>query len=353
MKSAALLYGDREHYLDHLAPLSALFGMPLVVNEISIFELAKRFYPGIELLYKDYLEVHPFVVQNFDLVFYCFLKGDFEDNFGLQKRILGKEVHTVWCPHGNSDKGWHLYFMEALSEEDHALVYGDRMLDFIRRKNVHRPAFYKVGNYRLQYYLKYKDLLDGHIKERLKQKRGVDILYAPTWQDCEDNCSFWEVFPHLAKKLPSGWRLIVKLHPNTCGMEGMRVENIMEKYAAREDIIFLSGVPLIYPLLNYVDVYIGDMSSIGYDFLYFNKPMFFLSKKKRQEVQDPAFFLHHCGIEIKKEDYSTIYKKIEKNILVDGGFSKTRKKVFDYTFEEKVDLSEIASQVKMKLGLPS
>lgn len=350
-KCAGLIYGKMAHHLDHIAPLCALMQIPLIVTEEEIAASARRFYPEIEVITADYLACPEFTVSRFDLLFYSIPRDLFDEIFFLAQTLLQKKVHTIWCPHGNSDKGQSIYHMEALHKEETALVYGKQMIDFLQRKNVFNQLKSHVitSNYRYEIYLKnkafYDDLAEREIARRLPAQAGRTILYAPTWQDYEQSCSFFDAMPPLAEQLPADRNLIVKLHPNLLENQDLLVEEILDRYRSKDNILFLFDFPPIYPLLNLADVYLGDMSSIGYDFLAFDRPMFFLN----QNARDPLY-LFRCGIEIKKEDYDKIYQKIDNYFHFElRPFSEIRKDVYTYAFGHCKPLETLKEEIEKML----
>lgn len=328
MQTCGLLHENNQHYIDHLAPLCSLLKIPLLTNEEGIEELVKKYYPSLKVIHKNYLEFHNFVVREYDLVFYCTTRFAFDSDFAWYQDRAGKRVKSIWCPHGNSDKGRHQSFMEALEKEEQILVYGPKMLDYLKEKNIlgKIASPIQIGNYRYLYYLKHKAFLDAKVEEALGEKNKKTILYAPTWQDSEKSSSFEMAYESLSKNLPSSYKLIIKLHPNTISRLGIRFENLIWQ-CKDKNIFFLKDFPLIYPLLNYVDIYLGDMSSIGYDFLTFDKPLFFINTNKRDPKRDPGLYLYKCGTEIK--DIKYLYDTIEKS---KDSFSKKRRAVYEYTF---------------------
>ena len=75
------------------------------------------------------------------------------------------------------------------------------------------------------------------------------------------------------------------------------------------------------------------MSSIGYDFLAFNKPLFFLNQNKRDPTHDKGLYLFRCGISIEVEDYPDIFSLIEENLPDDQNrFQKIREEVYLHVF---------------------
>ena len=336
MKTAGLIYGNDLHYLDHIAPLSSLMNIPLIVTEDEMVELGRKYYPELTILYKDYLQVHPYLIQSFERVIYCFTKHYFNAAFSLQQDLYHKKIRTIWCPHGNSDKGRDSSFMEALEKEETALVYGNQMIDFMREKNVlHKLKNYHIiGNFRYQYYLKhrlfYHSLLYEEIFPKLNMTK-LNFFYAPTWNDFENSGTFLNAFESLADQIPNDCNLIIKLHPNTFKNFNVDIERLIARYESHPGLLFLKTFPPIYPLLEYSDIFIGDMSSIGYDFLTFNKPMFFLHSNEKKEA-----FLFQCGVKIKPHQYPEIHDIMKKEIAKKDLFFPIRKKVYSYTFSNNV-----------------
>lgn len=355
-KCAGLIYGEMPHHIDHIAPLCVVLHIPLFVTEPDIAKIARQFYPGIEVIEADYLNAAEFLVSHFDVIFYSIPRDLFDEIFFFAQKMLQKKVHTVWCPHGNSDKGHNIFFMEALRKEEIALVYGKQMIEFLQKKKVYDQLkrHVIVGNYRYELYKNqkhfYDDLIEREIIRRLPSATRC-ILYAPTWQDYERSGSFVDAMPYLAETIPSGVNLIVKLHPNLLKQNDLMIEEVIDRCRSHSQILFLTDFPLIYPLLNIADVYLGDMSSIGYDYLAFDRPMFFLNQNARDPLLDPGLYLFRCGIEIKQEDYRNIYQTIDDFFHFElRSFSNIRKDVYAYTFGHAKPLDMVKSEIEQALS---
>jgi len=340
---AALIYGPEEHLVDHLAPLCEMMHMPLIVTEEEIARLVDKYYPNVDVILCDYLIVAQQLVKNFDIIFYSMPRDLFDEVFFFAQKLFRKKVHTIWCPHGNSDKGHQIVFMEALKKEEVALVYGQKMIAFMKNKQAfdQLKAYVELGNYRYTFYKQnsafYEQIVAKEIRGKLAPAEK-QILYAPTWQDYEKSSSFFQATAHLIEQLPEKHNLIIKLHPNLLKQELLKTQILIEKYQHNPSVLFLSDFPLIYPLLQMIDIYIGDMSSIGYDFLTFDKPMFFLNQNRRDPETDPGLYLFRCGVAIEPQDYSKIYRIIEDFFQFETrDYSQTRKEVYEYTFGKEKD----------------
>ncbi len=343
MRAAGLIYGRQEHHLDHLAPLSIQLGIPLIVTEPRLAELAKRHYPKLTTLLFDYAEMGDALVQGYDLIFSSMARDLFDQIVFIAESLRQKRVQTIWCPHGNSDKGHASYFMEGLKREEVALVYGQQMVDFLTLKGVYSSlkSAIVIGNYRYNYYLSAAPFYDGLVQREIssKLKRGNrTLLYAPTWDDAESSSSFYEAIDTLIDQVPDEWNLIVKPHPNT--LETMEDP---ERWRSRENVLIIKDFPSIYPLLNFVDVYLGDFSSIGYDFLTFKKPMFFLKSSGRKATGDKGHYLHRCGRVIEAENFGEIFSTIESSSS--GSYKKIQEEVYAHVFGEGEDAKEKIREV--------
>ncbi len=299
MDFAGLIFDESRHYIDHLAPFCSLMGWPLIIHEPTLADETRKFYPDLEVIEAP---IFPKILITCD------------PQPLLDAAFPTKRLKTIWLPHGNSDKG---PFFEALQQNEIVLVYGQKMIDAMRLQGVLAKTI-RVGNFRWEYFLKHRT---SH------QKKKKTFLYAPTW---DDNCSFWHLFPKLVKKLSKDCQLLVKLHPNTIRKYEDKIEILIGRYAS-ENIQFLPNDPPIYPILSRVDAYIGDMSSIGYDFLTFDRPMFFFNYNDNLP-------LHQAGLPVEKLDL------IEE-------MSHKRKKLYQYTFDPTPNFGNLKREIYAACGL--
>ncbi len=244
-RAAGLIYGPLYHHLDHLTVLCHVLQIPLVVTEEETLAYVQKYYPHLEVCYWDYLRAPENIVSNFEVIFYSIPRPLFDQTFFFAEKMLGKKVFTIWCPHGNSDKGHQSLMMEALDREKIALVYGPKMIDFLKQKNVfnHLRAHVVLGNYRYTYYRRNKPFYDQIVQREIPFKK-TPILYAPTWQDAEKSSSFFDACPLLIENLPKKYSLLIKVHPN------LDIEKLALKYEDHPDLFFIRHFPPVFPLLD-------------------------------------------------------------------------------------------------------
>lgn len=347
-------YGSKHmHYNDHLAPLCHIMDMPLLLIDEEDYETCKRIYPNIEVLLADYHTFGPeYLVSNYDVLFMSdlFDRESFHERFGPFERHYGKQMRHVHCPHGFSDKG---FYLKKAAKEDITLVYGQNMLDLFAYCGVMEKVHQYVitGNYRYSYYKKFKEHFDALAKEEIFSRFANPalplILYAPTWLDYEESSTFFDSAEQFLGTLPDSYNLLVKLHPRLELDDTKNFYRIIGRFEEKKNIAFISDFPVIYPLLDKSDIYLGDMSSIGYDFLVYDRPMFFLNKRGRNPAVDHRLFLFQCGVSVMPMDFSSIFSIIDKSLEKDKEhFSNKRKEVYHYTFGEELSFSEIKKAIE-------
>lgn len=338
------------YYLDHLAVVCYIMGIPLILVDDQEYEFAKKYYPGVDVRQISYSEFTPdYLAANFDVFFMSDLwsRNYFHEKYATVENKYGKRLRHVHCPHGFSDKGFYLY---KCAYEDILLAYGQNMLDLLKYFGVLEklPYYVITGNYRYTYFKQNREFYDRIVQEEVLSRFDSPkpiILYAPTWQDSDQSTAFFDACSILLDKLPSEYNMIVKLHPNLERDNTVEYYKILGKYEGKKNIQFLKDFPIVYPLLAYTDIYIGDMSSVGYDFLTFDKPMFFLNKK-RADIQKDRTFLFLCGVEVLPEHYSEIYSMIAANFPTDKErFSKIRSDVYHYTFGTERRFEDIKDDI--------
>lgn len=352
-RSIAIITGP-ETYLDHLGVLSQILNIPLIVTERIVYDLAKKFYPQLDVHFIEMKDLSlEFLAKNFDVIFQS---GKF---FHLElgpilENIHRKKMRFVFCPHGNSDKGFSL---KNHARQDICLYYGDHMLDLLSQTGAleHINITIKTGNYRLPFYLKNKSFYDDLTEETLKNNLFTGkktILYAPTWNDDESPSSFFSCCISFIEKLKEQYNLIIKLHPLLEVFHMAHTYEVTSHYENIKGVIFLKEFPPIYPILSLTDIYVGDFSSIGYDFLFFNRPMFFFNTMEKIEQNKRGYFLHKCGIEIPLDKLENIDQFIEEHLeICSKQFDQIRKETYHFAFGFESNFDEIKKEIFKQISL--
>lgn len=335
MNGIGILPGPRISFIDHLVPLCDLMQIPLLVTDQIIKELIELYYPPLEIILAPSEEyVLDSMLENYNLFFYVQFSRLGNQSFCFNEYLCSKKARSVISLHGNPDKFRDIYWLEHLTDEDIVLAYGPDLCDLMQQKGINKKPII-CGNYRLEYYKKYKTFFDA--KTAFKKEKKT-ILYAPTWlseklEQRKYGSSFFLFHKELFGDVPKNFQLICKPHPFLINTFHNEVEKIKEFYP---NVIFIDNYPLIYPLLQNIDIYLGDFSSMGFDFLYFDKPLFFLSSDKQTPLQQ-------CGTCIQNNIYETI------NNNLDNDLSSSRKALYKYVYGDQKSLSNLKEEICSRL----
>lgn len=299
---AALIFADNAHYLDHMAPLCAILDIPLFVTEKKILKAAKKFYPDLNAKELPISSCTAKLIKKYDCILTNLPNQMFEDLFYFDQKMQNKKLLNIWAPHGNSDKGINGPLAKVLEAENIILYYGNKFFHEVVEGGFNPRRMVLIGDYRLQYYRKHQKLYQKQLQSLLGPINKNVILFAPTW---EENTLETCLAP-LMQELEKDTTLIVKPHPNSLLNGSILLEKAVAKYNKSIKLI-LEDYP-IYPFLDLSDILITDTSSVGYDFLSFNKPLILLNP----ESQKHKHALHTLGTSLFAKNAHLAYTFIKK-----------------------------------------
>ncbi|MCX6986983.1 MAG: CDP-glycerol glycerophosphotransferase family protein [Chlamydiae bacterium] len=350
-RAVAIITGP-DTLLDHIGVLSQELNIPLIVTEQETFDIAKIFYPDLNAKLINLQDLSlAFLVNHFDIIFqsYRFAQMEMSSSFKL---LYQKEMRFVYCPHGNSDKGFSLTHHPI---QDMALVYGEHMMSSLKTSGAvdNIQEIIVTGNYRLAFYEKHKPFYDS-LTDRILKKHLISnlqtILYAPTWEDGENPSSFFSCCDRVIQDLQARWNVIVKIHPLIEQLHPAQTLSITSRYENQPGIIFLSKFPSIYPILELADLYIGDFSSIGYDFLSFDKPLFFFNTVKQLQKNAEGCFLHQCGLSIPEDPSLNLHDFLHANRPVcQEKYKQIRKRIYEFAYGNPRKMEEVKNEIFLKM----
>lgn len=270
------LYTGLDHCLDHLGVLCIELGLPLIVTEAKTFAAARRFYPELDCCYVEFADIDlGYLAKNFDVIFGSDHRMAAE-LIPLFELLFRKKMRMVYCPHGNSDKG---HSNPPLFPKDISLFYGPHMKSHLKKTGQLNQVrgLVRTGNYRWRHYLKnqsfYDGLIQAHVQKLDKERRTV--FYAPSWPDGENPSSFLTCARRVIEEVGEFFNILLKWHPLLEEHHISEIEQLRHRYEEKKGVVFLNNFPTIYPILQISDIYLGDFSSIGYDFLALNRPLYF------------------------------------------------------------------------------
>ncbi|WP_420421633.1 CDP-glycerol glycerophosphotransferase family protein [Simkania sp.] len=329
------------NHLDHLAVIGYIMDAPMVCDTELLYETTKKYYPQVKPIHIHFhQQILEYLALHHNRLFFSVAPYR-KDLSPLLEAFYGKKMEFWYCPHGNSDKR-----LKHFELQEYALIYSDQMEERLINEG-YMPflkSYIRTGNVRFSFYHKYKSFYDDLVEKEVFAKfvkPQTTYLYAPTWQDLDHSSSFFDASIPLLDELPDSINLIVKMHPWLEHHQPGHVKLIQEKYKDRPNMVILCQYPLVLPILERTDLYIGDFSSIGYDFLRYDRPMFFFDSEKRKRSHENDTQLHSCGTVIPTDQYMQAFQFIDKHLKQQETLSEKRKKLYHYAFGEELSFESI------------
>jgi hypothetical protein len=320
---ARLAIAWHPHHVEHLAPWCELLDMPLLLAEspaldvIPALDAIAADYPGVRIermpgiVLPDRLDVlaHAIAARSPRTIFYSELFPRL-----LLRALFGGRRDTprvVYVPHGFSEKRQD--WAAATVLQDVAVLYGQAAVDQLAALGVsaYLGSHIRSGNLRRSYHARHAVFFRARAASLGLDtaSAGRTLLYAPTWQDAIGSSSFFAAFAAFVDGLPAGWRLVVKLHPHL-----ERDPGAVDALAARargRDVHLLRAKGLCFPFLDLADAYVGDMSSLAYDYLAYGRPMFFTNPTAGTAVDAAESRLFGCGTVVPPDRYGDLYRLVD------------------------------------------
>ncbi len=323
-------------FIDHTAPLCSLLDIPWICYRPEDLLRFSGFYPGLRSILKG--PSSSFIPKGYDTLLY-----PLDLRISLRHGITDPSVRIIYHLHGCSDKGYHAPIHNPhhhLHEKDRLLLYGKRSKTLFKDLGIlkKKENYLLTGNYRFLHYRKYRSFYDALIRKDILDrfpKKGKIILYAPSWVDNESSSSFFHFHKEILGRLPSDYNMILKTHPflhaNFPGYRAEQFEEVIKTYEKKQNLLVLRHYPPVYPLLQACDIYLGDYSSVGYDALAFDKPLFFLNHLRRNG-KDKGARLLQSGKSIEPEKMHRLYPIIFETLQEEDPFRKKRKRLYCEAF---------------------
>jgi hypothetical protein len=223
-----------------------------------------------------------------------------------RSKTAGRYVHILHAP---SDAT--LYRLFGLDYFDAVLLTGEYQADDIRRleklRGLREKELVAVG-------CTYLDFFAGKIAEIPKEENHpFTVLVSPSWGPSALLSRFGEKL--LDPLRETGWRVIIRPHPQSRRSEKPVLESLEKRYAGAPNIEWDYDRDNIYALAK-ADIMISDFSGIIYDFIFLcDKPVIYVNQHFDMRPYDaddldhePWQFkvLREIGVELREEHFSRI-----------------------------------------------
>lgn len=232
-------------------------------------------------------------------------------------------TQAVQIFHGMSDKPFT--YERDFSDYLLCLCVGQRQADRLLQTPCNRTMKWKA--------IGYPKFDNPPASPPLLENGKKTLIYCPTWR--KENISSIEIFldsPDVIAQLTQDYNLIVKPHPNIFNSDRQFYDrSIVDRLHQLPNIQLLhSGNVMLW--YAQADLFVGDISAAGYEWLYYNKPMVFLNPQPGilQASTDVASmtYLWQCGAVC--DDMQQLKHLVDENLHSDR-YQATREKLLHYS----------------------
>ena len=218
-----------------------------------------------------------------------------------------------------------LYRMFGMDYYDAILVTGDFQIKEVQElEEVRKDPKKEVVTVGSLYLDAMKDRLDCIKSEDNKREDKCTVLLAPSWGDAAILKLYGEKI--IDALIKTGYRIIIRPHPQSMKSEKELMDKLMTKYPAGEDLIWDFEPDNFYTLCR-SDIMITDFSSVMLDFaLVFDRPVIYAEYELDKSVYDACWIDHplwqeetfpKLGAPLREEDFGRLKEIIDAAITSD------------------------------------
>ncbi len=319
---------ERLHLPPDLVKQLPTYGYRRIVERIKGRKIPSPYY-----LFKKHRKK---LLGEFDVLIFNDINHEF-----LHRNRQGDHPRFVLLMHGAGD-GEYLIgnrYRDAVSKFDLITTSGPKITDYFGKMNLPQTQIVACG------YQKF-DVIDESVKHRFFDNDKPVVLYNPHFKR---NLSSWYRFGLRILEFfyrNKDFNLIFAPHINLFNKRGfLKPEIIPQKYFEAANIrIDLGGkhsVNMDYTLA--ADIYLGDVSSQIYEFLYRLRPAVFINTHKKDWQNDPHYAHWQTGKVI--DDLENLNRLLQTASQWHKDYTDKQKELMAYTFRP-VNKGEASENIK-------
>lgn len=255
----------------------------------------------------------------------------------LREQEIGSRANAVQIFHGMSDKPFT--YERDFSGYKLCLCVGQRQLDRLMHHLPNRAMRWAMVGYPKFDHVPSLPALFANGKKT--------VIYCPTWR--KGGLSSIERFfahPQVIASLAGDYNVIVKPHPNLFNSAREFYDPEIVELLQRIPGITLVRSGNVMPWFAQADLFLGDISASGYEWLYFAKPMVFLNPQPQRlrfvPDIDSVTYLWQCG---EVCDDVNHLKRCVDDALTEDKYRDGRERVLNYSVHHPRDGSATARGV--------
>ena len=282
-------------------------------NRSVLFMVINKSYPNIIKLNKSILRKSDIILTASYGIPGCLLKNNLRDKF------------VIFTRHGTGDRKFT--FNKGLFEFDCVFITSKKMYDQFREMSI----LDKLKNYLQIDYCKF-DYLFYYPDKNLKifNNNLPIVLYNPHYDKKES--SFYKDAEKIVSAILESKKYNIILSPHPLVNKWYFFDRIKLHFSKSERLyIDWSSIHKVnFDYMKIADIYLGDVSSSIYEWLFFDKPMIFYNSHNVEWKNNPYYRFWNLGNIA--ADPQELLKHLDKSISGDDSFARVRKETKEYVF---------------------
>lgn len=303
----------------------------LLGNSLPIARVARLFFNRVKFKSLDWM-----VVPETTSVL-------LKSHFGMMSLKL------IYTQHGAGDRA--VGFQKVLRQFDHVFIAGEKIAQRMRAEKLITPKHYSVIGYPKFDFVKSK----LHIRKKVFDNDNPTVLYNPHFDPLLSSwfthgqlvLEYFAAHPDLNLIVAPHVMLFARrYHLRIKPLKWRLMKSIPDEIAVLPNIHVDTGslacVDMTYTC--HADIYLGDVSSQVYEFLYQPRPCVFINSHNAKWQDDPNYSHWHLGPVI--DDIEQLNTHLRQRPSLNALFAETQIEAFEKTFGKSIyGASQRAAQV--------
>ena len=347
--NAYVIYCENSHYWPVFEPVVKEFeNRKIELLYLTSSESDPIFKNKFTFIHPEYIGTgnKAFAALNFLEADICLMTTPAIEVYQLKRSKLCKHYSHILHDTGDAT----CYKLFGTDWFDSLLLSGEYQINDIRelekKRNLPQKELIIAGSTYLDYY-------SGKIKELPMENNHIfTVLISPSWGPGSLLNTLGEKLLESLKD--SGWRIIVRPHPQSKTSEAELLNQLEKKYSFYQWDYNSENLDS----LSKADIMISDFSGIILDYIFlFDKPVIYNNSGFNREMYDAGDLEHnpwkfeaikHFGIELPKNDLPKL-KEIIQNAVSDTSLSEERSKAKETAWQNRYNSARSVVDILMEI----
>jgi len=290
------------------------------LNAKVIYFNKSKFFLFINQNYKNIIKLNKKIFEKTDVLI--------TSSFGIPKLLTKfnlRDIFVIFTNHGTGDGKYT--FNNDLSNYDCTFITSRKMYEQYKNFGILKT----LKTYLIVDYCKFDYLFYNQNKDlKIFNNELPIVLYNPHYN--KKISSFYKDGENIVNKIIKSDKYNLILSPHPLVNSWHFIDRIKMKFPKSDNFYkdWSSIHKVNFDYMKIADIYLGDVSSSSYEWLYFNKPMVFFNSYNIKWDENPYYKFWHMGYVI--NNINDLIPTLDKSLKKPDAYLKIRSAIKDYTF---------------------